>query len=281
VAPTLRIARRCRVVVDNDWAGDPDGLVALAHHLLSPGHRVDAVTSSLIPPTFGPPEGRAAHGADLAAALVALVGGEHRPAVHAGGDLPFDVARDGLSDAAVAIVREAHRQDPLPLVVVCGGPLTNVAEALRADPSIAGRMTLAWVGGSRAGLPEYNRDTDPAAAEAVRSTPGLVRWEYPLETYRSCAWTVAQLEEILRTCGPLGAWLWDRFVTLPLPEWLEVDAVWALGDSVPLIGTALGAEHGDWEEADGARVCTRVDTPLLLGDLTALLRRHARAAAGG
>jgi hypothetical protein len=39
VAPTLRIARRCRVVVDNDWAGDPDGLVALAHHLLSPGHR--------------------------------------------------------------------------------------------------------------------------------------------------------------------------------------------------------------------------------------------------
>ena len=33
-------AVRCRVVLDNDWSGDPDGLVALAHHLLSPANRV-------------------------------------------------------------------------------------------------------------------------------------------------------------------------------------------------------------------------------------------------
>jgi hypothetical protein len=251
--------------------------VALAHHLLSPGHRVEAVTSSLIPPTFGPPEGRAAHGADLAAELVALIGGEHRPPVHAGGDLPFDVPRRGLSDAAAAIVAAAHREDPLPLVVVCGGPLTNVAEALRADPAIAGRMTLAWVGGSRAGRPEYNLDTDPVAAAAVRATPWLVRTEFPLETYRSCAWSVAQIEDALLGCGPVGAWLWDRFVTLPLPEWLQVDAVWPLGDSLPLIGTALSAESSEWEDHDGVRVCTRVDTGLLLGDMVALLRRHARA----
>ena len=42
---SLRTTQRCRVVLDNDWAGDPDGLVALAHHLLSPANRVDAVTS--------------------------------------------------------------------------------------------------------------------------------------------------------------------------------------------------------------------------------------------
>ena len=49
---TLRIAERCRVVVDNDWAGDPDGLVALAHHLLSPANRVVAVTGSQNSPVF-------------------------------------------------------------------------------------------------------------------------------------------------------------------------------------------------------------------------------------
>ncbi len=63
---TLPIATRCRVVVDNDWAGDPDGLVARAHHLLSPGNRVDAVASSLLSPQFGPTAGTASAGAELA-----------------------------------------------------------------------------------------------------------------------------------------------------------------------------------------------------------------------
>ena len=283
MAQTLRIAQRCRVVVDNDWAGDPDGLVALAHHLLSPGHRVEAVTSSLLSPVFGPPEGGAATGAALAAALVDLVGGPHRPPVHAGVDTPSDGSGPGASGSAAAgaIVRAARRDDPLPLVVVCGGPLTNVAAALRQDPGIAGRMTLAWVGGSRTGMPEYNRDTDPAAAEQVASTPGLARWTFPLETYRGCAWTVAQLEDTLAGCGELGAWLWQRFVRLPLPDGFEVDAVWPLGDSCPLIGTALSPESSAWvDEPDGSRTCTRVDDRLLFGDMVALFRRRARLAAG-
>jgi hypothetical protein len=33
----LRLAEQWRVIVDNDWAGDPDGLVGLAHHLLFHG----------------------------------------------------------------------------------------------------------------------------------------------------------------------------------------------------------------------------------------------------
>jgi hypothetical protein len=27
---------RCRITVDDDWSGDPDGLVALAHHPYRP-----------------------------------------------------------------------------------------------------------------------------------------------------------------------------------------------------------------------------------------------------
>lgn len=274
----LRIAQRCRVVVDNDFAGDPDGLVALAHHLLSPGHRVEAVTSSLLSPVFGPPEGGAATGAALATELVELVGGVPVP-VHAGGDAPFQPGRRS-SAAAEAIVRAARVDEALPLVVVCGGPLTNVAEALTIDPGIAERMTLAWVGGSLGGAPEYNRDTDPTAAELVLATPGLVRWQFPVETYRRCAWSVAQLEDTLAGCGPLGDWLWQRFVRLPLPVGFEVEAVWPLGDSCPLVGSALSPESSDWSEdhAGAVRTCTRLDTSLVLGDMVALFRRHARAA---
>ena len=136
----LPVAARCRVIVDNDWTGDPDGLVALAHHLLSPGNRVAAVTSSMINPIFDPPPTAAADGAALARELVDLVGGA-RPPVHAGSETPFG---DGgaASAASDAIVAEGRRDDPLPLYLVCAGPLTNVADALRQDPGIAERLIL-------------------------------------------------------------------------------------------------------------------------------------------
>ncbi|WP_432486187.1 nucleoside hydrolase [Kineococcus esterisolvens] len=181
IRTTLSIARRSRVVVDDDWAGDPDGLVALAHHLLLPGNVVEAVTSSLLSPQFGPPAGGSARGAALAEELVALVGGGAAPAVHAGGDDTCDPARPP-SEVARAIVRAARREDPLPLVVVCAGPLTNVAEALHHDPGIADRMTLSRVGGSSTERPECNRDTDRAAAAHVFGAAGLERWQFPLET---------------------------------------------------------------------------------------------------
>ena len=65
VAPGLRVPARCRVILDNDWAGDPDGLVALTHHLLSPANRIEAVTSSFLNPAFDSPDG-AGQGARLA-----------------------------------------------------------------------------------------------------------------------------------------------------------------------------------------------------------------------
>ena len=37
---------RFRVISDNDYAGDPDGLYQLAHHLLSPSVEVRAVIGS-------------------------------------------------------------------------------------------------------------------------------------------------------------------------------------------------------------------------------------------
>lgn len=272
----LTVATRCRVLVDNDLAGDPDGLVALAHHLLSPGHRVDAVTTSRLSPLFGPPDGGAAAGAAYATELVTLVGRAQRPDVAAGHDVPF-VDAPGVSAAAATLLEHARREDPLPLVLVCGGPLTNVAEVIRADPGVVDRFTLAWVGGSVHGAAEYNHDTDPEAAELVLGTAGLRLVQFPLETYRQCAWSVAQLEDTLASVGPLGAWLWRRFVELPLPPGVEVDAVWPLGDSCPVVGTALSGESSVWEPrpAGPGSVCTRIDTTLLFADLVALLRRHA------
>jgi purine nucleosidase len=277
---TLRIAERCRVVVDNDWAGDPDGLVALAHHLLSAANRVVAVTGSSNSPVFGPPAGTAAAGAALAAELVDLVGGPHRPVVAAGCDVPIG-AGDTASAAADAIVAEARREDPLPLFLVCGGPLTNVAQALRQAPDIAARLTLVWVGGSLAAdAAEYNRDTDPLAASEVLGRAELAVAQFPLETYQRCVYSVAELEHDLGGAGRVGAWLWQRFTSLPLPDFVQLGEVWPLGDSPPVLVTALDDASCRWTGPAARRVYTDVDVRLLVGDLLARLRLHEHRTAG-
>lgn len=269
----LRLAEQCRVIVDNDWAGDPDGLVALAHHLLSPTNRVVAVTSSFLNPVFGEVGSTAARGAVLAQELVDLVGGTARPLVHTGAER----ALGGGSSASAAIVDEARRDDDLPLFLVCAGPLTNVAAALEEAPDIAARLTLVWVGGALTdGAAEYNRDTDPAAAELVLGRPDLDIWQFPLETYRRCAYSVAELEQDLAGSGAIGRWLWIRFLELPLPDWIRLGGVWPLGDSPPVLVTALSDESSTWTESRAGdavrRVYTDVDTRLLFGDLLARLR---------
>ena len=165
-----RVAAQCRVVVDNDFAGDPDGILALAHHLLSPSNRVVAITSSFLNPRFGRRRrrpGRRRRTARLAAELLAELGLADPPPVSTGAEEPFGRAAAGPRRRTRSSPR-AREEDELPLYVVCGGPLTNVAAALELDPGIAERLTLVWIGGSLDPEAfEYNRDTDPAAAEAV------------------------------------------------------------------------------------------------------------------
>jgi purine nucleosidase len=284
-----RVVPLCRVVVDNDFAGDPDGLVGLAHHLLSPTNRVVTVTSSFLNPGFAESVTTAEEGVPLAAALVDEVGPAVRPEVLAGAE---EAWKPGTrSPAADAIVAAALADDELPLFVVCGGPLTNVAAALEQEPAIAARMALVWIGGSLdVDAFEYNRDTDPGAAEFVFSRPGLVIHQFPLETYRQCAYSLSELAEDVGTSGRLGAWLWDRYQGPP--DWIQLGGVWPLGDSPPVLVTALSTESSRWTTVSAvspdfplrpapsagatAHVCTDVDFRLVVGDMLAKLRTHER-----
>lgn len=279
----LPVRPRCRVIVDNDWSGDPDGLLALAHHLLSPSNRVVAVTSSFLSPHFGSPVSKAADGAALAARLVEEVGLEDPPIVAAGCESPFDpTPSDGEASAAVsAITAEAHRDDHLPLHLVCGGPLTNVAAAVRLDPAIADRLRLVWVGGALdPATPEYNRDTDAEAAAYVLGLPDLETTLVPVEAYRQCAVSVAELEHGLCSSGALGRWLFERFTSLHLPDAIELGEVWPIGDSPPILLTALSTQSSRSEvrtvpgTQTTRRVLTEVDTRLIWGDLLAKLSLH-------
>ena len=114
----------------------------------------------------------------------------------------------------------------------------------------------------------------------------LSGWQLPLETYRRCACSVAELEHDLGGAGRLGAWLRRQYTELPIPDFIELGELWPLGDSPPVLVTSLGDASCTWTESTAGpggaarRVCTDVDVRLLLGDLLARLRLHERRVRG-
>ncbi|GGH99120.1 nucleoside hydrolase [Arthrobacter liuii] len=270
----IRVEPRCRVIIDNDWAGDPDGLVALAHHALSPANRIVAVTASLTNPMFGPPGGRAQAGGHLAEDLLRVLKLPELPAVHAGPDAPF-IGQPRANPAARAIVDAAEAGGDLPLILVCAGPLTNVADALLLDPAVARSLTLAWVGGAARDDEEYNYFTDPAAADYVLGNRDLAVWQFPAETYRKIVAPVAELDVEFRNAGPAGAWLWEHFNSLEVPGFVKFGPLWCLGDSAPLVVTGLDDSTSTYVETSAApqrRTYTSVDTRLIMADFAAKLQ---------
>lgn len=74
---------------------------------------------------------------------------------------------------ALALVREVCKETPEPITLVATGPLTNVANFLTADPSLAGRLREIVLMGGAIGLgnwtpaAEFNIWVDPEAAKIV------------------------------------------------------------------------------------------------------------------
>lgn len=282
-----------RVIIDNDFAGDPDGLVALIHQLLTPKTRTVLITSSALSAQFAEGERKtrsAALGREAALDLMARANLRQRPLVMAGAEQLGD---HGPTDAARAIVAEALRDDPLPLYFTCGGPLTNLAAALALEPAIASRMTVVWIGGGtwpRGGW-EYNLASDAEAARTVIERSRVPLWQVPMNAYRQMQYSNAALRSELRTVSPLGAWLYDRFTTPP--DFIDLGGTWPLGDSPLVLLTALSAESSTAVDREARRiepdftygaaipdqtikVFEQLDARLAFDDFFAVMRLHAR-----
>ena len=284
-----------RVIVDNDFAGDPDGLIALAHQLLTPKTRTVLVTSSALDRAMlgsAPADGSAALGRDIAIELISRAGIANAPPVLAGAEA-LGAAGMGPSAAARAIVAEAMRDDPMPLYFTCGGPLTNLAAALELEPAIAQRMTVIWIGGGAypQGGREYNMSADIPAARHVIERSSVPLWQVPQPAYRQMQSSVAELRDQLRPISPFTAWLYDKFTTPP--AFVDLGGAWPLGDSPTVLLSAISAESSHYVERpaqrilpDGRygravpgrtlRVFETLDVRLAFADFFALMRLHAR-----
>lgn len=214
-----------RVIVDNDFGGDPDGLFLLAHLLLSPSVDLPLVIGSQYR-DFGDADLVADKGqasVRKATELLRLFPAAQHPSLVAGQAAPLSGHEQGaISPASAAIIAEAMREDQAaPLFYAAGGSLTELALALQAQPAIAHRMTLVWIGGAEhpdlaapppgPAEPEYNFSLDVAAARYVFNQSGIEIWQIPRNAFRQMQVGLAEIEGLART-HPVGRYLHDQVV---------------------------------------------------------------------
>ena len=250
-----------RVIIDNDFAGDPDDLFQVAHHLMSPAVEVRGIVASHLAPgdSFDPGPHSVRHGVEKLRDLFAAMGFD-------GAELIWPGSADALvsdsapqeSDAARAVVIEAMRDDPRPLYFCAGGGLTDIASAWLIEPRIAEHLTLIWIGGPEyagpvspgLGNPEYNLAIDVRAAQVVFNRSNLPMWQVPRDVYRQCLVSDIELRRRVGEQGRLGAFLLEavRAVTRMMsdansPFWAGGSrgfaGTYVLGDSPLVLLSAL------------------------------------------
>ncbi|WP_432564172.1 nucleoside hydrolase [Kineococcus sp. SYSU DK003] len=301
-----------RVVSDNDYAGDPDGLLQLAHHALSPSVDLVTVVSSHLRPgdPFDDSGASAAHGAQAARRVLDLAGRPDVPVV-AGTEQQLADRRTPIRSAgAEAIVAEAVREDvDTPLFVVLGAGLTELASAWLIEPGISRRLTAVWIGGpEHPGVPappgtdepsEYNLRIDVTAAQVVFNDSDIPLWQVPRDSYRQLLASMTELQQRIGTRGELGAHLFaelDRIADVCGQFGLSTGETYVLGDTPLVLLTALQSsfeadpasssyrtlpcpeldDRGEYVPGPGGRpirVYDRLDTRLALEDLYAKLAR--------
>jgi hypothetical protein len=307
-----------RVILDNDFAGDPDGLFQLAHHVLCSSLKIPLIVGSHLPAKFG--SGQDAQDAAVRAGeVLGVMNLTGKFTVMAGSEMPIQSRTSWKPSAAsAAIVREAMRSDATePLIYAAGAGLTDLALAWLTEPRIGRRIKLIWIGGNthvghgnpgvKASEPEFNFSIDPVAAQIVFNESDIEIWQVPSDAYSQMLFGTAELEE-LGAQSPLGAYLKARVDAVPemfakipgVPPVAMTDA-YVLGDSplvtltalVPpmqpdptssryrLLPTPRLLENGTYEERPGARpmrVYTYLDAGLTFRDMLARFRVHAATA---
>ncbi len=308
------VAPRLRVIVDNDFSGDPDGLFQLAHLLLSPSVEVRAIIGShlKVGDGFDPSATQADNAARKATELLGVLSVAGRVPVLAGANAAMPNDSTPVRSAGVSfIIREALRTDTqLPLYVLCGAGLTEIASAALTDPRIAQRLTLIWIGGpeyAELALPpphyaplEYNLGIDVAAGRAVFNRTRLPLWQVPRDAYRQVLLPYSVLLTRVKPQGKTGRYLAGTLERLMarLPQYhLNLGETYILGDSPLVLLTALQSSfepdpssssyvlrlaphltaQGTYAaNPDGRpiRVYQHLDTALLLSDFLAKLALH-------
>ena len=250
------IKPRMRVIIDNDFGGDPDGLFQLVHHLLSPSVEIRGIIGSHLKPGDGfdrSKETAANAKKKIEEVLNIMYPGKSFPVYQGSNNALENDSTPQKSDAADAIIKEAMRNDTkLPLYVVCGAGLTDLASAFLEKPEITGRLTLIWIGGPEytdlAPPPpgytslEYNLGIDIKAGRVIFNKSAIPIWQVPRSSYRQVMMPYSSLLLKVKTQGRIGDYLasaLERVMKMTAKWNFNIGEIYIIGDSPLVLLTAL------------------------------------------
>ena len=253
---TIKIKPRLRVIIDNDFGGDPDGLFQLTHMLLSPSIEVRGIIGSHLKEGdgFDNSKRQADNAAAEAQKLLKIMKLDGKANVIAGSNAAMKNDSTPVKSKAVDfIIKEAMRTDTKsPLYVLCGAGLTEIASAVLTQPEIAKKITLVWIGGPEytdLAFPppgysnvEYNLNIDINAAKVIFNTSSISLWQVPRNAYRQCLLSYSQLLTKVKPQGDLGRYLAAKIenIRAKLDQFgLNIGETYVLGDSPLVLLTAL------------------------------------------
>ncbi len=254
---------KTRVISDNDYAGDPDGLVQLAHLLLSKTADVRAVVSSHLRKDvpWPVPELPSTAGAELAKKVGQFCG--YSGKVLAGAEVGMtSIDQPAESEAVDYLIQEAlDDSSGLPLLMLCGGALTTIASAYLKEPKIATKLTLVMIGGpgydeSAESQPEFNFSADLFAAQVIFNQSEIEIIQVPRTTYAQTKAARIEMVNRMANANALGAFIWDRYLEVEdfaKSIGLNFGEVFVLGDSPLVLISCLQSALG----GDGDSVCLR------------------------
>ncbi len=249
-----------RVIIDNDFSGDPDGLFQLAQHVLSPSLDIPLVVGSHLPGDNSPWSTGATTASDAAAKareMLGILGRQHDFSVLAGSETAMASQSDWQASRATAAIIQEIMDDHgnTPVIYAAGAGLTELALAWLREPAIGERVRLVWIGGAEhpslatpppgPDQPEFNFSIDPVAAQIIFNDSDIEIWQVPRDAYRQMLFSNAELRE-LRRSGPLGEYLCSQLDLLhdkiaqimPLSQ-TPRNETFVLGDSPLVTLTAL------------------------------------------
>ena len=98
--------------------------------------------------------------------------------LHKGANGTFEEIKDDLdkddfdgSQAVDFIIEQAMQEEQEKLILLPVGKLTNIALALKKQPSISEQVRVIWLGSNYPKPGEYNQNADPAALNYILNTP--------------------------------------------------------------------------------------------------------------
>lgn len=308
---------RMRVIIDNDFIGDPDGLFQLVHHILSPSVEIRGIIGSHLRPGdfWDRSDVTALNSKKRVEELLSVMNVAKTFPLYQGSNLQLvNDSTPQKSEAADAIIREAMRTDTkLPLYIVCGAGLTDLASALLMKPEIADRLTLIWIGGPEytdlAPPPpgytslEYNLGIDIIAGQVVFNKSSIPIWQVPRSSYRQVMIPYSSLILKVRGKGKIGAYLTghlENLMKMAMQYNFNIGETYIIGDSPLVLLTALQSsfepdpssseyvvrqspvinELGLYEtnlSGRNIRVYTRLDCHLLLEDFFSKLELFSQS----